>query len=287
MGLAHLPIVTGSMLSVLAMHGADGETLELLKHIPTASLNSYMVTTALTAFSHSGNVNAAHALLEKVEKEGSQTPSIQSYTALVDGYARSGDFTSALAIIDRAKRRRVGEDDVMWMTVLGPCRRFKNLKVAQTAFAAIQRLGSPEHRASAYILMSDIYNACGDTKTALGMQQERLGKGLIKERGAVTLTMDNGETHVFYIREIPPELVLATGAIEEKLEEWSRWLGLCGISDESIRCQHSEKLALAYAVTQGMRQITLRKNLRICDACHEASKQITIFESISIHHWDR
>ena len=289
-GLAYLPVVTGSMLSVLAMHGADGETLELLKDIPPASLNSYMVTAALTAFSHSGNVDAAHALLEQVETHGSQTPSasIQSYTALVDGYARSGDFASALAIIDRAKcQSRVGEDDVMWMTVLGPCRRFKNLPVAQTAFAAIQRLGSPEHRASAHVLMSDIYNACGDTMAALRMQQERLRKGLMKERGAVTLTMDNGETYVFYVREIPPALVPATRAIEQKLKEWSRWLGLCGISDQSIQCQHSEKLALAYAVTQGMRQIVLRKNLRICDACHEASKQITIFESISIHHWDR
>src|SRR5204863_79769 len=76
-------------------------------------------------------------------------------------------------------------------------------------------------------------------------------------------------------------------AIEQKLEEWSRWLRLCGISDESIRCRHSEKLALAYAVTQGMSQIVLRKNLRICVACHEAAKQITILESISIHHWDR
>lgn len=289
MGLAHLPVVTGSMLSVLAMHGADGETLELLKDIPPASLNSHMVTAALTAFSHSGNVDAAHALLEQVEMHESQTPiaSIQSYTALVDGYARSGDFTSALAIIDHPKRQKVGEDDVMWMTVLGPCRRFKNLPVAQTAFVAIQRLGSPEHRASAYVLMSDIYNACGDTMAALRMQQERLRKGLMKERGAVTLTMDNGETHVFYVREVPPALVPASRAIDQKLKEWTRWLGLCGISDESIRCQHSEKLALAYAVTQGMRQITLRKNLRICDACHEASKQITIFESISIHHWDR
>jgi pentatricopeptide repeat protein len=290
MGLAHLPVVAGSMLSILAVHGADGETLELLKDIPPASLNSYMVTAALTAFSHSGNVVAARALLEQVEVHGSQTPgaNIQSYTALVDGYARNGDFASALAIIDRAKyQSRVGEDDVMWMTVLGPCRHFKNLPVAQTAFETIQRLGSPEHRASAYVLMSDVYKACGDTMAALRMQQERLKKGLMKERGAVTLTMDNGKRHVFYVREIPPELAPATRAIEQKLEEWSRWLGLCGISDESIRCRHSEKLALAYAVTQGMSQIVLRKNLRICVACHEASKQITILESISIHHWDR
>ncbi|KAK2461236.1 hypothetical protein APHAL10511_006763 [Amanita phalloides] len=290
MGLAHLPIVTGSMLSVLAAHGADDETLELLKDVPPASLNSYMVTAALTAFSHSGNVDAARALLEQVEVHNTQTPgpTIQAYTALVDGYARKGDFASALAIIDRAKcQGKVGEDDVMWMTVLGPCRHFKNVPVAQTAFEAVQRLGSPEHRASAYVLMSDVYKACGDTTAALRMQQERLKRGLTKERGAVTLTMDDGKTHVFYVREIPPELVHATHTIEQKLEEWSSWLGSCGVSDESIRCRHSEKLALAYAVTQGMSHIVLRKNLRICGACHAASKQITILESISIHHWDR
>ena len=76
MGLADLQIVTGSMLSVVAMHGADGETLELLKDIPPASLNSYMVTAALTAFSHSGNVDAAYALLEQVEMHGS----VQAYS---------------------------------------------------------------------------------------------------------------------------------------------------------------------------------------------------------------
>ena len=64
MGLAHVPIVTGRMLSILAAHGADHETLELLKDSPPAALDSYMLTAALTAFSHSGNVDAARALLE-------------------------------------------------------------------------------------------------------------------------------------------------------------------------------------------------------------------------------
>jgi hypothetical protein len=191
-------------------------------------------------------------LLEQVELHGSQTSStsIQSYTALVDGYTRNGDFASALAFIDCSKcQSRVGEDDVMWMAMLGPCCHFKNMPVTQTALEAIPRLGSPEHCVSAYILMSDVYKACGDRMAASHMQQERLKKGLMKEQGAVTLTMDNGKTHVFYIWEILPELVPATHAMEQKLEEWSCWLGLCGISGKSIQCQHSKKLVLAYAVT--------------------------------------
>ena len=289
-GFAHVPIVTGSMLSILAMHGADHEVLTLIKDIPPSSFNSHMLTAALTACSHSGNVDAARALMEQVEADNGQpsVAGIQSYTALVDAYARRGDFASALAIIERAKSQSsVGEDDVMWMTVLGPCRHFKNLPVAQIAFDAVQRLGSPEHLASAYVLMSDVYKACGDVSAASRLHQERVEKGLTKQRGAVTLSMDNGQTHVFHVGEIPPELSHASGAIRQKLEEWSLWLAASGVSDESIQCQHSEQLALAYAVTQGMSHVVLRKNLRICGACHEASKQITVLESISIHHWDK
>lgn len=289
-GIAHLPIVTGSMLSILAAHGADDEVLTLIKNIPPSSFNSHMLTTALTACSHSGNVDAARALMDQIEADNRQPPvaDIRSYTALVDAYARSGDFTSALAIIERAKSQsNIGEDDVMWMTVLGPCRHFKNLPVAQMAFDAVKRLGSPEQLASAYVLMSDVLKARGDVSAASRMQQERLEKGLAKERGTVMLSMGDGKTHVFHVREIPPELSHASSAIHRKLKEWSLWLAACGVSDESIQCQHSEKLALAYAITQGMSHVVLRKNLRICEACHEASKQITVLESISIHHWDR
>ena len=73
------------------------------------------------------------------------------------------------------------------------------------------------------------------------------------------------------------------------MEPMDLWLSSCGVNNDSIRCQHSEQLALAYAVTQKMKHVVIRKNLRICTcgACHEASKHITRLEGILIHHWDR
>jgi hypothetical protein len=119
-------------------------------------------------------------------------------------HTRSGDFASALAIIKRAKSQTsVGEDDVMGMTALGPSRHFKNLPVARIAYDAVQRLGSPEQRASGY------------TMTA-GIQQERVEKGLTKERSAAMVSMSNGQMRVFHVREIPLELF--------RLQEWSLWL---------------------------------------------------------------
>ncbi|KAL6054966.1 Pentatricopeptide repeat [Balamuthia mandrillaris] len=288
LGLAQLPVITGSMFSVLATHGADKETIALLNNVAPDSINSHMLVAALTAFSHAGNVASAHTLLEQVESrnDGTLVIDLRAYTALVDAYARKGDFKTALQVIEQSKSRGVGEDGVMWMTVLSPCRHFKNLPVAQQAFDAIQRLAHPEHRAAAYVLMADVYKACGNEPAAQRMQQERVEIGLAKERGAVTVTV-HGTSHVFHVREIPPELSHASEAINKKLEEWSLWLGACGVPDESLRCQHSEQLALAYAVTQGLKHVVLRKNLRVCSACHEASKHLTILESISIYHWDR
>ncbi len=50
---------------------------------------------------------------------------------------------------------------------------------------------------------------------------------------------------------------------------------------------HSEKLALAYAVTQQMKLVVMRKNLRVCSVCHEASRELALLENIVIHHWDK
>ena len=61
----------------------------------------------------------------------------------------------------------------------------------------------------------------------------------------------------------------------------------CGVSTTSITCQHSEILALAFAVVSGQKDITLQKNLRICSICHNASVTLTKIENIAIRHVDQ
>ena len=99
------------------------------------------------------------------------------------------------------------------------------------------------------------------------------------------MTVD-GQTHSFFVGSIPVELKQAAGEIEHKLREWEVVLATRGVSTSSLVCQHSEKLALAYAVVRGQRDITLRKNLRICSACHDASVALTSIEGVVIRHID-
>jgi len=293
-GIHTQPEVIGAILSVLASHGEADQTESLLARIPPEHINAPMLTAALTAYSHNGRADEAWDLLKRIENishriSGASAPvGLYAYTAVVDAYARKGEFDSALEVVQKAKQRGLTPDTVMWMTILSPCRHYANLSVAVPAFNSIKKIDSTsdEMAAAAYVLMADVYKACGDLDAADSLQKERIDRGYVKERGAVTVTV-HGRTHTFHVDQIPSELASETPRITAKLKEWSVWLAGQGVSIESIQCRHSEKLALAYAVCEGVSDVVLRKNLRICSACHEASRQITKFEAITIRHWDR
>jgi len=138
----------------------------------------------------------------------------------------------------------------------------------------------------AYVLLADVYKACGKPQAVQQLQRERKAKGLKKERGAVSVTV-NGRAHVFHVGTVPSELRDSNPAIINKMEEWCSWLETQNVNVESIKCRHSEQLALAYAVLQGQKTVKLRKNLRVCELCHEASVRLTMKEGITIHHCDR
>jgi len=277
---------------VMASNGKKLETDSLLDNIPPEQINSAMLTSVLTAYSHNGCAKEAWALLQKIKSvsqaHGKDVVGINAYTAVVDAYARIGEFDSALDIVQKAIEAGITPDAVMWVTILSPCRHYNALSYAEEVFNKILSLDtiSDEMITSAYVLMADIYKACGHIGKAEDLHKERLARGLIKERGAVTTTIQD-KTYTFYVNEIPPELSEAVPNIQAKLDEWSLWLISQGVSVESIQCRHSEKLALASAVIANEKNIVLRKNLRVCSACHEASVQITKLEGITIHHWDR
>src|SRR5262249_26008412 len=136
-----------------------------------------------------------------------------------------------------------------------------------------------------YVLMADVYKACGNFAAAEDLHKERLSRGIVKERGAVTTTV-HGKSYTFHVNKIPSELAELAPLINSKLDKWSAYLASLVISNESIKCRHSEMLALAYAVCQKVKDVKIRKNLRVCAACHEATIHITKLENITVHHWD-
>ena len=252
------------MMSVYAVNGSANEVSDFIsKNLDFQSINTHILVTALTAYSHAGNTDQSLQLFDKIENNprvARDIVDIQVYTALIDGFSRKGMFDLALTMIERAKSRGLTPDAVLWMTVLSPCRHFKNLDIALQAFTAVQELGDKETRASAHVLLADVYKSCGDNVNSDRIHRERLNTNLTKVRGAVTLEI-GAESFVFHVGQVPQELENERPDILKKLDEWSVLLASQGVNTDSVKCLHSEKLALAFAVLRNQKHVTMRKNL--------------------------
>jgi pentatricopeptide repeat protein len=291
-GVGSSDVLRSAMIAAAASHG-DAETAEELYHSrPTSDTNptpgfvenNGMLLSLLTAYAHAGVPDKAVKQLRIAENAGSVN--IREYTAVVDACARVGDFEQAQVIIDGMRSKGGMPDVIMWMTLLGPCRRYRNVSVAQHVFKNVLKTGDHDQKAAAYVVLADVYNAIGRQDHADELHQLRLTLGLQKQRGAVDVIVKS-KVWTFHVGEIPSELAEFVPAIEAKLDEWARILSVQGVSTESILCRHSEKLALAFAIVSGQKDITLKKNLRVCSACHNASVALTVTEGIVIRHQDR
>jgi pentatricopeptide repeat protein len=283
-GVTNDHTVIGAMFTALAFFGGN-ETEELLSTISLESLTERMLVSILTSYSHQGRPQKAWNLLQQIKIINNQIVGLPAYTCVVDGYARAGEFRAAIDVVEYARKDGIKPNVITWKSILSPCRYYAEFSSALIAFNEIKSLCESEldqqHLASAYVLMADVYKACGDFSAAEKLHRERLMKGLTKERGEVKVTV-HGTTYYFHVGEIPSY----EKEIEAKLLEWKIFLASQCVSTESIECKHSEKLALAFAVIMGLKDISLENYLRICLACHAASILITQYEGITIRHWD-
>jgi pentatricopeptide repeat protein len=287
-------VLRSAMITSVAYHG-DAKTAEELYHsrpatysVPTPGFQKdQLLVSLVTAYSHAGLPERAVLQLRAAEATG--PIDIFVYNAAIDACARAGRFKAAQDIIADMTTKGTFPDEITWMSLLGPCRDdpSNSVSVAEHAFHQIQQSNASDStKAAAYVVLGDVYCAVGRREDYDALRAQRLKLGLRKQRGAVEVTV-GGRVHTFHVGEIPPELVDFTPVIEAKLNEWSRLLSMSGVNTESIMCRHSEKLALAYAVVQGEKDVTLQKNLRICSACHGASIALTSVEGIVIRHQDQ
>ena len=72
----------------------------------------------------------------------------------------AGHFDNAISVI---KAMPYFNDPTIWLTLLGACKKWGNVKVGRLAFDEAVRI---DNSCGAYILMADIYIACGMQKDA-------------------------------------------------------------------------------------------------------------------------
>ncbi|KAK6146159.1 hypothetical protein DH2020_020028 [Rehmannia glutinosa] len=273
-----------AMISGLAMHGEANRAIQLFSEMAKEKFRPDEITfvSVLSACCHSGLANLGREFFNSMIHDYNIFPQLQHYGCMIDLLARAGLFEEAMSLVERMEME---PDGAIWGSILGACRIYKNLELAEYAAEKLFKL-EPDNP-GAYILLSNIYAGFGRWDEVARIRTFLNDKGMKKVPGSTSIEVD-GVVHEFLVSDRTHS---KSAEIYQMLEEVDRLLEMAGhVNDtsevyydvdeewkEGVLCEHSEKLAIAYGLISTKPGTTLRivKNLRVCGNCHSATKLIS------------
>lgn len=204
-----------TMITGLAFHGCGRKALSLFFEMQRDVMpNEVTFVAVLTACSHSGFVNEGLNIFNSMKKNFGIEPGVEHYGCLVDLLTRSGMLTEARDVIERMPMK---PSQSIWGSVLSACRACGNVELAELASKELLKL-EPE-KEGGYILLSNIYAACGRWSYSEKIREVMEGKRVRKSAGCSSVVVD-GIVHDFVAAD----------------KRHPRWLDICWI----IQCLKSE-----------------------------------------------
>ncbi|XP_039118892.1 pentatricopeptide repeat-containing protein At1g08070, chloroplastic-like [Dioscorea cayenensis subsp. rotundata] len=293
-----------ALIAGMAINGTAVESLDAFERMQESGVRPNDITFlgVLTACTHGGLVVEGRRYFESMSKDYGIEPEMKHYGCMIDLLGRAGLLEEAERII----RSMPMKADVMVLgALLGACRIHKNIEVADRIRNEFLELKS--RQAGCHVLLSNIYAAAGRWSDASRMRSLLKEKGIKKEPGSSSVELD-GVVYEFVAGDRShPE----ADSIYSWLDKMSGKLRAHGYSpatedvlldlDEEdketwLSC-HSEKLALAFALSRAAPPSTIRivKNLRICRDCHSFvthvsrlfSHEILVRDRIRFHQFQK
>ncbi|KAF9614765.1 hypothetical protein IFM89_020619 [Coptis chinensis] len=193
MGLKDL-ITWNSMIGGLATHGRGTDALYIFEQMRNNGETPDRITFigVLSACSHMGLIDVGLSYFNSMTKDYSIVPEIEHYGCMVDLLARSGQLNEAVYFI---RKMPIEADDVIWSTLLGACKTYGNVQLAELALEWLIKL-EPKDPAN-YVMLSNIY---GDTKRWADLARLKLvmrGTGIKKPPGCSLIEVDDSVTEFF------------------------------------------------------------------------------------------
>ncbi|CAK9857567.1 unnamed protein product [Sphagnum jensenii] len=272
------------MIDALSQHGCGEEALELFGQMKEEGVQPDAITFigVLSACSHAGLVNEGLGYFSSMFQDHGIMPTSTHYGCMVDLLGRAGRLREAEECIKKMPNEA---NPSIWAALLGACRVYCNVKLAESA--AIHWLKLEPKNAAVYVLLSHVYAAAGMWDSIVEIRKLMEERGVQKEPGRCWIEVE-GKMHTFVaddrthlqVEQIYAELeTLSVQMKEAGYVPDTRFVvhDLDEQQKERAVCYHSEKLAIAYGIisTAPGTQICIFKNLRICSDCHTATKFIS------------
>ncbi|KAJ4892081.1 Tetratricopeptide repeat (TPR)-like superfamily protein [Raphanus sativus] len=281
-------VMWSSMISAYGFHGQGEEAIKLFDAMVEETkmeTNEVTFLNLLYACSHSGLKDKGLELFDTMVDTYGFKPSLRHYTCVVDLLARAGDLDQAEAKI---RSMPMKADTVIWKTLLSACSIHKNADMAQRVFEEILKVDPND--SSCYVLLANVHASGKRWRDVSEVRKSMRDKNVKKEPG-ISWFEHRGEVYKFKMgdrsqsqsKEIYAylkELTLEMKARGYKPDTASVLHDMDDEEKESDLVQHSEKLAVAYALMILPEGVPIRiiKNLRVCGDCHVAFKYISVIK---------
>ncbi|KAH0882000.1 hypothetical protein HID58_058096 [Brassica napus] len=285
-------VMWSSMISAYGFHGRGEEAIKLFNTMVEETemeINEVTFLNLLYACSHSGLRDKGLELFDTMVEKYGFRPSLRHYTCVVDLLGRAGDLDQAEA---RIRSMPMKPDAVIWKTLLSACSVHKNAETAQRAFEEILKIDPND--SSCYVLLANVHASAKRWRDVSEVRKSMRDRDVKKEPG-VSWFEHKGEVYRFkmgdrsqsqskeiysYLKELTLEMKVKgykpdTASVLHDMDDEEK---------ESDLVQHSEKLAVAYALMVLPEGVPIRiiKNLRVCGDCHVAFKYISVIKNREI-----
>ncbi|KAJ0911286.1 putative DYW domain-containing protein [Helianthus annuus] len=175
--------------------------------------------------------------------------------------------------------------------MLGACKIHKNVELAEMAAGRLFELNPND--GGYYVLLANIYATASMWDKVTEIRSKMEERGIRKTPGYSSVELEN-EVHTFYSGSSWHSDSNKIYNFLEILIDKIKDAGYVSATDlmqdveddlqEQMVSTHSEKLAIAFGLlnTRPGTTIHIRKNLRVCGDCHNATKYISLVENREI-----
>ncbi|MQM05793.1 hypothetical protein Taro_038610 [Colocasia esculenta] len=273
-----------AMIMGFAIHGLEEAASSLFNEMCASLIepDGITFTALLCSCKHAGLVSEGWKYFDIMKQNYNLLPRLEHYACMVDLLGKAGYLDEAWDLIQTMP---VEPDASVWGALLGACKNFKNLQIAEVAAKHLFKL-EPYNSAN-YLLMMSIYASGKQWEDVHKLKDAMNTLGLKSKAGWSWIQI--GQTlHVFSVEGKPhPEI----GEIYFELYHMVLEMKTLGyMPDTSCIAQnvaedekekmlmgHTEKLAITYGLIRTEKHVPIRviKNARVCNDCHTMAKYIT------------
>lgn len=272
------------MIDGYGTHGLGKAAVELFNKMlegPTKP-NDITFLCAISACSHSGLVEEGIHYFASMKKDYGIEPVMDHYGAMVDLLGRAGRLNEAWDFIQKMP---IEPGITVFGAMLGACKIHKNVELGEKAANRLFELDPDE--GGYHVLLANIYAAASMWDKLAKVRTIMEKKGLQKTPGCSLVELKN-EVHSFYSGSTSHPQSKRIYTFLETLIDEIKAAGyvpdtnsIHDVEDyvqENLLSSHSEKLAIAFGLLNSSQGSTIhiRKNLRVCGDCHNATKYISL-----------